>query len=282
LEDAQTFLKEQEPSILEGWERHVATLGGRIKDALTAEERAQFCKRILAEMVTAVQQGNYETIDGPEFEELRDVLSDLSESCVVRGITPSETAAFVFSLKSSMFEVYKKAYKGDELATRSWEVGSLIDQLGLFTFARFAEARERVIIGQAQSLVELSTPVIKVWDGIVALPLVGAVDSMRAKEIMEKLLDAVIAHNADVVIIDITGVPVFDTQLASRLMRTVEAVRLLGTKSIITGISPVIAQSLVQLGLDLENLNTKASLHAGLAQAFRDLGLKVTKPESIH
>ncbi|MEW6613382.1 MAG: STAS domain-containing protein, partial [Pseudomonadota bacterium] len=202
-------------------------------------------------------------------------LAGLSAGFAERGFSPSETATYVFSLKEAIFELYQRELKGEELVARIWEISTAIDQLGLHTFEAFSLNRERIIKSQAQALSELSTPVIQVWEGIIALPLVGSIDSMRAKEIMEKLLDAVIAYEADIVIIDITGVPVVDTQVANRLMRTVESVRLLGTRSIITGINPVIAQTLVQLGVDLSQLTTKASLRAGLQQAFRDLQLTV-------
>lgn len=195
-----------------------------------------------------------------------------------RRLTPSETASYIFSLKNVIFENYKEDLRGDELATKISQAGDLIDQMGLVTFEAYTSARERLIKSQAQSIGELATPVVRVWDGIIALVIVGSIDSGRAKDIMENLLEAVVNYAADVVIIDITGVSVVDTQVANRLMRTVESVRLLGAKSIITGINPVIAQTLVQLGVDLRELATKATLQAGLKQAFRDLGITVSKP----
>jgi rsbT co-antagonist protein RsbR len=240
---------------------------------LTRDERDKLTARVVSELSKALETSS--DADSGAFQALRTFLSDTSVNFAERGLTPSETATFIFSLKEVYFDRLSTELTGEELTEQIWGISRLIDQLGLFTFESFSLARERLIKSQARAIADLSTPVIQVWEGIVALPLVGTVDSMRAKEIMEKLLDAVVQHEADIAIIDITGVPVVDTQVANRLMRTVESVRLLGTKSIITGINPIIAQTLVQLGVDLSQLTTKATLRAGLQQAFRDLKLRV-------
>lgn len=275
-----SVLKAHESAILDRWMAKLDDSGTRITTVLTRDERVTCARQILNELIRALDAGDVRDVHSASFTTLRDTLSDLSSNFAERGLTPSETATFVFSLKEVVFALYRDQFSGGDLADKTWQISELIDQLGLFTFEAFSQARERIIKSQSQALAELSTPVIQLWDGIVALPLVGTIDSNRAKEIMEKLLDAVIAHEADIVVIDITGVPVVDTQVANRLMRTVEAVRLLGTRSIITGINPVIAQTLVQLGVDLSQLTTKATLRAGLQQAFRELKLKVLSVEA--
>jgi rsbT co-antagonist protein RsbR len=260
-------------SLLAGWLAVLQARGSRVMQLLTQVERERLCRQILEELEAALASA--EGAESSHLQALNRTLADLSANFAERGLSPSETATFVFSLKEVYFARLRERHQGAELADKTWRLSSLIDTLGLHTFESFSIARERLVKSQAQAIADLSTPVIQVWEGIIALPLVGSIDSMRAKEVMEKLLEAVVKHEADIVIIDITGVPVVDTQVANRLMRTVEAVRLLGTRSVITGINPIIAQTLVQLGVDLSQLSTKATLRAGLQQAFRELKLKV-------
>jgi rsbT co-antagonist protein RsbR len=275
-----SLLQTHQSTLLEQWLAKQHTTGNRLATVTTADERSRLSKRMLDAMLKTMETEDTVDVESPSFAPVREVLTEVSVDFAERGLTPSETATYIFSLKEVFFDLYRRELKDQDLIDMIWRISQIIDGLGLFTFETFGIARERIIKSQAQALTELSTPVIQVWDGIVALPLVGTVDSARAKEIMENLLDAVVTKGADVVIIDITGVPVVDTQVANRLMRTVEAVRLLGTSSIITGINPVIAQTLVQLGVDLSQLSTKATLRAGLQQAFRDLKLKVVKAEA--
>jgi rsbT co-antagonist protein RsbR len=275
-----TLLKQNQDAILTDWTGKLESRTSRLSQVTTREERARLSTELLAGFVEAAQSGDLTDVEGAHYERMRRQLNTISIDFAERGLTPTETAGYVFSLKESVFDVYQRTLPASELAQSIWDISQGLDRLGLFTFETFSLARERIIKSQAQALTELSTPVIQVWEGIIALPLVGSIDSVRAKEIMEKLLEAVVAQEADVVIIDITGVPVVDTQVANRLMRTVEAVRLLGTNSIITGINPVIAQTLVQLGVDLSQLSTKSSLRAGLQQAFKDLRIKVSRGEA--
>lgn len=274
-----TLLKQHQEAILADWTGKLEARGSRLNQVTTREERMKLSRELLDGIVEAARNGELTDVEGAHYERVRKQLNTVSIDFAERGLTPSETAGYVFSLKESIFNVYQGTVPQADLARAIWEINQGLDQLGLFTFETFSMARERIIKSQAQALTELSTPVIQVWEGIIALPLVGSIDSIRAKEIMEKLLEAVVAQEADVVIIDITGVPVVDTQVANRLMRTVEAVRLLGTNSIITGINPVIAQTLVQLGVDLSQLSTKSSLRAGLQQAFKDMRIKVSRAE---
>lgn len=280
VKDSLTLLQDNNQAILTAWLGKLSGSKTRLTQVTTAEERERLSRNLLELITRAAASGDTSDIEANSLEDVRAALHNLSGDFAERGLTPTETATYIFSLKETLFDSYRLHLTGDALVAKIWETGALIDMLGLFTFESYSIARERILKSQAQALTELSTPVIQVWEGVIALPLVGSIDSIRAKEIMEKLLEAVVTYGADVVIIDITGVPVVDTQVANRLMRTVEAVRLLGTNSIITGINPVIAQTLVQLGVDLSQLSTKASLRAGLQQAFKDMKLKVSKHEA--
>ncbi len=260
------------------WRSRLDLAAGPLAKVVTSSELDRYCQRVLESIRLLLKDSGPDGFKGEAGRTLRETLAEVSESFAERGLAPSDTATFVFALRESLNEQYRKQLAGDDLARKMDEVSLLVDRLGLFTFEAYVARRERIIKSQAEAITELATPVIQVWDGIVALPLVGAIDSIRAKDIMERLLTAVMDHSADIVIIDITGVPVVDTQVASRLMRTVEAVSLLGTRSIITGINPVIAQTMVQLGVDLSQLTTRATLRAGLKQAFRELGLTVLSP----
>ena len=273
------MLKDTQVALLERWQKLLDSGSGRFSQLVTQDERRRYASSILAALVEAEANGNVQDYGGKHFDKVRGLLGDISSNFAERGLTPSETASFVFALREAVFAEFPAVYQGQELLDRTLGVSLLLDKLGLFTFESYTLTRERLIKSQTDALADLSTPVIQLWDGIVALPLVGAIDSARAKDIMERLLEAVVHHEADIVIIDITGVPVVDTQVANRLMRTVEAVRLLGTRSIITGINPIIAQTLVQLGVDLSQLTTKASLRSGLQQAFRELKLRVRSTE---
>jgi rsbT co-antagonist protein RsbR len=274
------MLQEHQTKLLDAWQAKLKDAGGRFSQLVTEDERRRYATGLMDALVAAEAAGSLDDVQGPGFEKARQILGDVSANFAERGLTPSETATFVFALREAVFDYFPTVYTGEDALRNALAASRMIDGLGLYTFESFTVTRERLIKSQAQALADLSTPVIQIWDGIIALPLVGAIDSARAKDIMERLLEAVVAHEADIVIIDITGVPVVDTQVANRLMRTVEAVRLLGTRSIITGINPIIAQTLVQLGVDLSQLTTKASLRAGLQQAFRELKLRVRPAEA--
>lgn len=269
------LLRDHQDRILGNWLQATTDTSTRINQLMSRDELQRMCSQFLQKLQQGLEQAGAPDLQRDGFAGLREFVQHLATDFAERGVSPSETASYIFSLKQVLFPFYQDDLDSKHLAGASWEINNLIDQVGLFSFESFSLARERIIKSQGQALAELSTPVIQVWEGIVALPLVGAIDSIRAKEIMEKLLESVIQYQADIVIIDITGVPIVDTQVANRLMRTVESVRLLGTRSIVTGINPAIAQTLVQLGVDLGQLNTKASLRTGLKQAFRELKLTV-------
>ncbi len=206
--------------------------------------------------------------------ELRAVLAELSRSRARNGFTPSETALGMFSLKDAVYELMADAA---ELMPEYLAFSRLIDDLGLHIFETFAAARERIIADQAASMMELSTPVVRLWDGIIAVPLVGTLDSARTQVVMEKLLETLVATGADHAVLDITGVPTVDTEVAQHLLKTVNAARLLGAECIVSGIRPQVAQTIVSLGIEFGDIATKATLADALAHALGRAGLKVTK-----
>jgi rsbT co-antagonist protein RsbR len=192
-----------------------------------------------------------------------------------RGHTPTETAVFVFSLKQPLFTRLRKDIQGDALADAMWSATLLIDRLGLYTTEAYQKTREEVIQRQQRELLELSTPVVQLWQDILALPLIGTLDSGRTQVVMESLLEKIVESGASIAIIDITGVPTVDTLVAQHLMKTVAAARLMGADCIISGIRPQIAQTIVHLGVDLSAVTTKASLADAFAVALKRVGARI-------
>ncbi len=247
----------------------------RIADA---DLRSQ-CKEFLELLREAVTAGGQETIRTAPFEGLRRFLSQVSASRATLGFSPSETATFVFSLKKPLFSVFHDLYKDDLnfLTEATWRANLLLDQLGLFTTEVYQTTREEVIRRQQQEMMELSTPVVKLWDGILALPIIGTLDSSRTQTIMEALLERIVESGSEIAIIDITGVPTVDTLTAQHLLKTVTAARLMGAECIISGIRPQIAQTIVHLGVELGDVVTKASLADAFRIALKRANLQVTK-----
>ena len=212
---------------------------------------------------------------------VRDFLSDFSASRVREGYSASETAMFIFSLKSPLFDVLRRELGKDaqSLADAVMEASQLLDTLGILTTEAFQKTREDIINRQQQDLLELSTPVVRLWDNILALPLIGTLDSARTQVVMQNLLDAIVQTRSDYAIIDITGVPVVDTLVAQHLLQTVAAARLMGADCLISGIRPQIAQTIIHLGVDLTAVTTKATLADAFAVALRRSGHAVVKSQ---
>ena len=260
------ILQTYEQELLEEWVREQLTSDTRLADLLSESELRQHSAELLKALRQVVRSNNLTDITTPQWSEVREILSNLSRSHVHQGFTPAETATFVFSLKQPLFAYLRQELRQDPdaLADEHWAATLLLDKLGLFTMEAYQERREAVIARQQQELLELSTPVVKLWEGILAVPLIGTLDSARTQVVMENLLQQIVAAEATVAIIDITGVPMVDTLVAQHLLKTVAAARLMGADCLISGIRPQIAQTLVELGVDL-NVTSKASL----AEAFR-------------
>ncbi|HEX7240334.1 MAG TPA: STAS domain-containing protein [Longimicrobiaceae bacterium] len=215
----------------------------------------------------------------PAWEPVRDLLADLSRGRALQGFSPIETATFIFSLKQPLFDRFRQELASDpgSLADETWRATLLLDRLGLYTTEVHQASREDVIRRQQQELLELSTPVVKIWKGIVAVPLIGTLDSNRTQIVMESLLEEIVRSSASVAIIDITGVPTVDTLVAQHLIKTVAAARLMGAECIISGIRPQIAQTIVHLGIVLENVYTKSTLADAISLALSMTGYAITR-----
>jgi rsbT co-antagonist protein RsbR len=257
-------LRENQDKILARWSEIVlANNAGRVG--------ADAVRRELAEILGIIERamtGADESAAG----ELRATLAELSRSRAREGATPTETATSVFSLKDAVFElVADKA----EMVPEFLAFSRMVDDLGLHTFETYVVAREQIIADQTESMLELSTPVVRLWDGIIAVPLVGTLDSARTQLVMEKMLNALVDLGAEHAVIDITGVPTVDTEVAQHLLKTVMAARLLGAECTISGIRPQIAHTIVSLGIEFGDIATKASMADALAYALSRSGLKV-------
>jgi rsbT co-antagonist protein RsbR len=210
---------------------------------------------------------------------VRGFLEDLSRRRALAGFSSEDTASFVFSLKKPLFEALREEGVADprQTADAVWDVTLLLDKLGLYTVTAYQRAREGVINRQQQELLELSTPVVKLWEGILALPMIGTLDSARTQIVMESLLQKIVETESQIAILDITGVPTVDTLVAQHLLKTVTALRLMGAECIISGVRPQIAQTIVHLGVDLQGVTTKANLADALALALKRIGVTFTR-----
>ena len=272
-----TILRNNQRQILTDWNaRQLQTLSSRrdlISDADLARESQQF----LDAFVSAVESGDPERPSGPAWDRLDELLSELVQARARKGFSPTETATFVFSLKQPVFDLIRQSSKTPEdLARETWIMSAALDRLGLATMEHYQKGREDVIRRQQQSMLELSTPVVTLWKGILALPLIGTLDSERTQIVMESLLQRIVESGASIAILDITGVPTVDTLVAQHLLKTVAAARLMGADCIISGIRPQIAQTIVHLGVDLNSVLTKATVADAFAVALQRTGLTVT------
>lgn len=250
---------------------------------ISAAERQQISRqsREFMEAFTAAAKTGSVDISGSEWSRVKEILTDLSANRAKSGYSPSETASFVFSLKQPLFDSLVAEYGKDaqSLSSALWQATRLLDSLGLLTTETYQRTREEVISRQQQELLELSTPVVRLWENILALPLIGTLDSARTQVVMQNLLDAIVETRSDFAIIDITGVPVVDTLVAQHLLKTVAAARLMGADCLISGIRPQIAQTIIHLGVDLANVTTKATLADAFAIALRRSGQAVVRAD---
>jgi rsbT co-antagonist protein RsbR len=244
-----------------------------IKESDLREQSRRFLQ-----LFTAVMQQNGDDENAGSWKSVKDMLGEISRSRVAQGFSPSETATFVFSLKQPMFDMLRREIRDvEELCREIWATTALLDKLGLYTTEAYLHSRESIISRQQQELMELSTPVVQLWDNVLALPLIGTLDSERTQVVMENLLEKVVETGASIAIIDITGVPTVDTLVAQHLLKTVAAARLMGADCIISGIRPQIAQTIVHLGINLADIITKATLADAFAIALQRTGAKVTR-----
>ena len=275
----QLLLRNQ-PQILKDWIAEQVRARGSSKGGV----KEQDLERQSAEFLNAFQEASQradaaDDIEADSWTRVRDILTDLSTEQARQGATPVQIATFVFSLKQILFRfLQSELSKTPELfAKEIWQTTRIIDGLGLFTTQVAMKSREDVISRQQAEMLELSTPVVKLWEGVLALPLIGTLDSERTQVVMENLLEEIVRSGAGIAIIDITGVPTVDTLVAQHLLKTVAAARLMGAECIISGIRPQIASTIVHLGVNLGDVVTKATLADAFSIALRRNGLVVGK-----
>ena len=274
-----SVLKKNGKDLQAAWGRDLAaalpTGRGRISGGELEQQTGEFLKLLAA----AAEHWKGTDIAAADFKPLREFLEGVSRSRAVQGFTSEETATFIFSLKKPLFKRVRRLLASEPaaLADETWAVTEFVDALGMYTVKAFQKSREEVIARQQEEMLELSTPVIKLWDGIIALPMIGTLDSARTQVVMESLLQRIVDIGAEIAIIDITGVPTVDTLVAQHLLKTVTAIRLMGADCIISGIRPQIAQTIVHLGIDLQGVITKATLADALALALQRTGQAITK-----
>lgn len=243
-------------------------------DLISRVELDEQTRNLLSAIAKGASSAQADDVTQPAWSSAREFLQDISASRARQGFTPAETATFVLSLKHPLFmNIRQELDKNqNEMFDAIWEATQLLDKLALLTTETFMTTREDLISRQQQELLELSTPVVKLWDGILALPIIGTLDSARTQVVMEELLQTVVATNSKFAIIDITGVPTVDTLVAQHLLKTITAARLMGAECIISGVRPQIAQTIVHLGINLEDVITKAKLSDAFALALQRSG----------
>ncbi|WP_313218702.1 STAS domain-containing protein [Stenotrophomonas sp.] len=268
----------QEP-VLAAWAGNLAGTSQAQDGRLSSRELDVQVREFWRLFLDALSATDVSAVARAEWQDIRRFLEELSRERVLKGFNSTETASFIFSLKRPLFDVIQQGYANDpaHLGDQLWAISELIDQLGLHTVSVFQKTREDVIQRQQEEMLELSTPVVKLWDGVLALPMIGTLDSQRTQVVMESLLQRIVDTGSEIAIIDITGVPTVDTLVAQHLLKTVTAIRLMGADAIISGVRPQIAQTIVHLGLDLQGIVTKANLADALALALKRTGQTVTR-----
>jgi rsbT co-antagonist protein RsbR len=273
------LIRSNEEQVLTQWQQTLAAAGQGQDNRISSHEVDSQLREFWRLFLQAISAADVGSLQGQEWQGIRRFLEDLSADRARRGFNSSETASFIFSLKRPLFAQIQSALAGDpqKLGDQLWAISELLDLLGLQTVKAFQKSREEVIQRQQEEMLELSTPVVKLWEGVLALPMIGTLDSQRTQVVMESLLQRIVDTGSEIAIIDITGVPTVDTLVAQHLLKTVTAIRLMGADAIISGVRPQIAQTIVHLGLDLQGIVTKANLADALALALKRTGQTVTK-----
>jgi len=274
------IVRKHETELLNAWVKEQLAANTLRLDLLNESEQREQSRRFLGVFREALGRGDAPDVMAPAWGDVRGMLAEISGARAKQGFTPTETAAFIFSLKQPVFARLRQEYAGSAeiLVDETWAANVVLDKLGLYTTEVFQKSREEIILRQQQELLELSTPVVQLWDGILAVPLIGTLDSARTQVVMESLLQRIVETGAAIAIIDITGVPTVDTLVAQHLLKTVAAARLMGADCMISGIRPQIAQTIVHLGVELGSVITKATLADAFAVALQKTGASLSRP----
>jgi len=274
------ILQKKKKMILDNWMKFQLADEGLREDLMSNEDLRQQSTELIDALIDNLKDDNIDHPESNDFETAMDILSAISISRAKQGFTSRETGVFVFSLKQALLLLLQQEIRDpQELYEQSQKVHTFIDYFGVATFETFIKGREEVILRQTDEIAEISTPVIQVWDGILALPIIGTLDSARTQVVMENLLQKIVETGSSIAILDISGVPAVDSLVAQHLIKTVSATRLMGAECIISGIRPEIAQTVVHLGIDLSGVITKASLASALKASFAILQLQVLRKQ---
>ena len=273
------MLQKKKKQIIDLWMKNQIADVALRDDLMSNEELRSQSEELVDALLKKLTEDNLTNIDSADFDEVYEILGGISITRARQGFSPRETGTYIFSLKDALLTIIQQEFKSDPLQMyeASMKVSKLIDSFGIVTFETFIKGREEVILRQTDEITEISTPVIRIWDGILALPIIGTLDSSRTQVVMENLLQEIVNTGSSIAILDISGVPTVDSLVAQHLIKTVSATRLMGAECIISGIRPEIAQTVVHLGIDLSNIVTKATLASALKYAFSILELEVRK-----
>jgi rsbT co-antagonist protein RsbR len=279
--DLAKTLQKKKKQLLETWMTKQLTDASLREDLMNNEELRIQSEELVDTLLKVITDKNIANADSSEFEPVHEILGGISLTRARQGFSPRETGNYIFSLKDALLEILQAELKDDptNLYEESIRISKLIDNFAVGTFETFIKGREEVILRQTDEITLISTPVIRVWDGILALPIIGTLDSARTQVVMESLLQEIVETGSSIAILDISGVPAVDSLVAQHLIKTVSATRLMGAECIISGIRPEIAQTIVHLGIDLSNITTKASLASALRHSFNVLQLEVRKKQ---
>lgn len=275
------MLQKKKKQIIDLWMKNQLTDPTLREDLMSNDELRIQSEELVDALLIQLDDNNLSDIDSVDFENAYEILGGISITRARQGFSPRETGTYIFSLKDALLEILQQELGSDPLTLyyASLKVGKLIDSFGIVTFETFIKGREEIILRQTDEITEISTPVIRVWDGILALPIIGTLDSARTQVVMENLLQEIVNTGSSIAILDISGVPAVDSLVAQHLIKTVSATRLMGAECIISGIRPEIAQTVVHLGIDLSNIVTKSTLASALKYAYSILQLEVRKKQ---
>jgi rsbT co-antagonist protein RsbR len=276
--EAVKIIKAKKRYILEQWFQNQIENEGLREELITNEDQRIQSEELLNSFAASIGDSNFGNFQSRDFEKVEEILSGIAIARAKKGFSPRETGTYILSLKTALLKTLSEEIKDPSvLYTESMRINTLLDNFSMITFETFIKGREDVILRQTDEIAEISTPVIKIWDGILAIPIIGTLDSSRTQIVMESLLQEIVETSSSIAILDISGVPAIDTLVAQHLIKTVSATRLMGAECIISGIRPEIAQTVVHLGIDLSDIVTKSTLASALKTAFGMLELEVRK-----